>query len=366
MSAFTVAPSILSGNNPVQDIVVSPVGAFDLTGVTSWALSDSGTSQPLLQGGVTVNGNGTLTLVPSDSGYGAIQVINQQGYVWLGVGQVLVSVSTAPILTFESNSTDITFSPSSVSPGGSIVISGNALDLSVVTGISASLSSTLPPLGWGAPGIYDGATNTITLSPIDAALANHYLWFLGPNGVYGVTSETIGITPPCFKEDSKILTDKGYVTVQNLKKGDLVKTSKNGFKPIALLGKSKLEHHANEDRIVNQLYNLSKKQYPDLFEDLVLTGAHAVLVDSFDGEQQKEATVEVLGRVFVTDSKYRLPACVDKRASVYKETGLHTIYHLALENDNYYGNYGIYANGLLVESCSKRFLKEISGMTLIE
>ena len=38
----------------------------------------------------------------------------------------------------------------------------------------------------------------------------------------------------------------------------------------------------------------------------------------------------------------------------------------ALENDNYYMNYGIYANGLLVETCSKRYLKELSNMTLIE
>jgi len=219
---------------------------------------------------------------------------------------------------------------------------------------------------------------TLTITGLNiTTLATYYLYLFNEAGdpVGSVNGEAdrfnlarfpVSEAPPCFKEDSKILTDKGYVTVQNLKKGDLVKTSKNGFKPIALLGKSKLEHHANEDRIVNQLYKLSKKQYPDLFEDLVLTGAHAVLVDSFDGEQQKEATVEVLGRVFVTDSKYRLPACVDKKSTVYEETGLHTIYHLALENDNYYGNYGIYANGLLVESCSKRFLKEISGMTLIE
>jgi len=41
-----------------------------------------------------------------------------------------------------------------------------------------------------------------------------------------------------------------------------------------------------------------------------------------------------------------------------------TIYHLALENENYFSNYGIYANGLLVESCSKRYLKELSGMEL--
>jgi hypothetical protein len=39
---------------------------------------------------------------------------------------------------------------------------------------------------------------------------------------------------------------------------------------------------------------------------------------------------------------------------------------LALENDDYYMNYGIYANGLLVETCSKRFMKELSSMTLLE
>jgi len=37
-----------------------------------------------------------------------------------------------------------------------------------------------------------------------------------------------------------------------------------------------------------------------------------------------------------------------------------------LENDNYYTNYGVYANGLLVETSSKRYLKELSEMTLIE
>ena len=50
----------------------------------------------------------------------------------------------------------------------------------------------------------------------------------------------------------------------------------------------------------------------------------------------------------------------------YETLGSYIIYHFALENDNYYNNYGIYANGLLVETCSKRYLKELSKMTLIE
>jgi len=37
-----------------------------------------------------------------------------------------------------------------------------------------------------------------------------------------------------------------------------------------------------------------------------------------------------------------------------------------LENEDYYMNYGVLANGLLVETTSKRFMKELSGMKLIE
>jgi len=37
-----------------------------------------------------------------------------------------------------------------------------------------------------------------------------------------------------------------------------------------------------------------------------------------------------------------------------------------LENENYFHNYGIWANGLLVETCSKRYLTELSNMELIE
>lgn len=65
----------------------------------------------------------------------------------------------------------------------------------------------------------------------------------------------------------------------------------------------------------------------------------------------------VLGGIFVTDGKYRLPA-------VWIHEPKFTLYHLALENDNYYMNYGIYAQGLLVDTCSRRYIKELSGMDL--
>jgi hypothetical protein len=58
--------------------------------------------------------------------------------------------------------------------------------------------------------------------------------------------------------------------------------------------------------------------------------------------------------------------CIDEKSEPYNKEGEFTIWHFALENDNYYGNYGIYANGLLVESCSIRYLKELSDHILIE
>lgn len=170
----------------------------------------------------------------------------------------------------------------------------------------------------------------------------------------------------CFKQDSKILTDKGYVEIQDLRNGDLVKTLNDGFKPIFMIGKRIIHHPASNDRIQNQLYKCSQENYPEIFEPLIITGCHSILVDDFVNEDQREKTVEILGKIYETDKKYRLPACADPRTSVYETEGSYTIYHLALENekDNY--NYGIYANGLLVETCSKRYLKELSNMFIIE
>ena len=189
-----------------------------------------------------------------------------------------------------------------------------------------------------------------------------------PGYIYTYGTPGPGPDPPplvCFKEGSKILTDNGYKPIESLRKGDKVKTLKHGFLPIDMIGKRDIYNPAIKDRINDQLYKCSKEKYPELTEDLVITGCHSILVDRFINQKQREKVIEVNGDTYVTDKKYRLPACVDERASVYEVQGNFTIYHIALENDDYYMNYGIYANGLLVETCSKRYLKELSNMTLL-
>ena len=169
----------------------------------------------------------------------------------------------------------------------------------------------------------------------------------------------------CFKEGSKILTDLGYVPIETLRPGDRVMTALNGYKAIEMIGKREIVHLGLKDRIKDQLYKCSAPAFPEVFEDLVITGCHSILVDDFTSVEQRQKTAEVNNNIYITGNKYRLPACVDDRTTVYEEKGTHMIYHLALENEDYYMNYGIYANGLLVETCSRRYLKELANMELI-
>ena len=173
---------------------------------------------------------------------------------------------------------------------------------------------------------------------------------------------------PCFMKGTQILCFRGeeevYRPVQDLRKGDLVKTYRNGYLPIHMIGTSSLSNPGHEVRIPNRLYKCSKELYPDLFEDLYITGCHSILVPALTNDQW-ENTKAMLGNVYITDNHFRLMACVDEKSQPYKRDAMIDIYHIALENDDYYMNYGVYANGLLVETCSKRYLTELSNMRII-
>jgi hypothetical protein len=178
-------------------------------------------------------------------------------------------------------------------------------------------------------------------------------------------------TVPCFLEGSKILCQvdgaETYVPVEELKKGTLVKTSRDGYKPVVLIGKGELQNPGNAERIENRLYKCPATKYgfPELTEDLYITGCHSILVDNLT-DNQREKTVKQLGKVFVTDKKYRLMACIDERAEPWVSEGTYIIYHFALEHADDAMNYGVYANGgLLVETCAIRSLKNRSNMTFI-
>lgn len=181
--------------------------------------------------------------------------------------------------------------------------------------------------------------------------------------------EVIPIIIICFKEDSKILclidNTEVYLPIQDIRKGVLIKTRLNGYIPVNMIGTSKIYNSGNKARSQNRLYKCSPANYPGLTEDLFITGCHSILVD-YLSDEQREKNNELLGKVFLTENRYRLMACIDDRAEPYECEGVFNIWHLALENEDDRMNYGIYANGgLLVETTSKRMLLNYSGMDLL-
>lgn len=176
---------------------------------------------------------------------------------------------------------------------------------------------------------------------------------------------------PCFLEGTQILCQvvegqDAYVAVEQLKKGDLVKTSRDGYKKVALIGKGTIQNPGNDERIQDRLYRCSPAKYPELKTDLFITGCHSILVDSLTEREGEDILKQQGGKIFVTDKKYRLMACIDARAEPWIKEGTFPIWHLALEHADIKMNYGVFANGgLLVETCSINSMRNNSNMEII-
>jgi len=218
------------------------------------------------------------------------------------------------------------------------------------------------------------------------SIGNYSMWRVAktsnvsvPTGTYtnGFDLSTFGYSnyflypsSPCFLEGTKILCKidnvDTYVPIEKITPETLVKTSRDGYKKVVMIGKKDFINRGDDERVENRIYKCSPEKYHNLTEDLYITGSHSILVDSLT-ETQRKNTMDNLGDIFITDRKYRLMAYIDERAEPWKTEGTYTVWHFALENTDYYMNYGVYANGtLLVESCSKRYMKELSNLTYIE
>jgi hypothetical protein len=232
---------------------------------------------------------------------------------------------------------------------------------------SANYSSTL--IGWASQsGLQSNVTlnadstyNNSAVVARNILTSSPYNWAITDGGLYGSL-----IT--CFKSDTLILCliddVEKYILVQDIHPNSLVKTYKHGFKKVDIICKSVMQNLGTDERIKEHLYKCPMHNYPELIEDLYITGAHSILVDSITDEQYKK-TEEMFGHLYLTDDKVRLMTYLDDRALPYNDCNKFEIWHFALENDDYYGNYGIYANGLLVETASKRWMLEYADMEIV-
>jgi hypothetical protein len=193
---------------------------------------------------------------------------------------------------------------------------------------------------------------------------------LGNTSVSNIVSGTTYV--PCFLEGSKILRFNletyrdEYTPVETLRKGDLIFTSESGYKRIHSIGYKTITNPKSDPNPSNRLYKFCNKTCYSVFEPLYITGEHCTLHRKIPDEKRKLIT-DHMGDVYITEEFYRMPAFLDDRASPYDGADEPaTIWHFALEHENVAFNYGVYANGLLVESCAIESLSEKSGMKLLE
>ena len=146
-----------------------------------------------------------------------------------------------------------------------------------------------------------------------------------------------------------------YIPIENIEQGTWVRTYNNEFKRVKYILNSK--SNGTENHSMTNLYCMRKEKSPDLLCDLYVTGGHAILYDKLTAKQQKNMTTidnycknHDIKYDMTIDGKFKLLACYDTNFKEVKKEEPIEIYHIVLENKNKECNYGIYANGILVES----------------
>ena len=130
----------------------------------------------------------------------------------------------------------------------------------------------------------------------------------------------------------------------------MIKTYKHGFQPISDMRKGTYKLNQPGDM---GMYRMKKQD--QMIADLEMTGLHCLLIDAKDAKYKQD--IKKQGGLekpnYFIDGKFRLRA---KECSDFKqmECTSYSIYTFSLEGEE---QYGIWANGVLVETTSSRILK---------
>jgi hypothetical protein len=199
-------------------------------------------------------------------------------------------------------------------------------------------------------------TTEITFDVVNSSSSTGWCYYsVKDNGGGAVYLSGFFVNAICFGENTKILCKVGekekYIKMSEIKEGTFVKTYKNEYKKVKYIGVSKFAN--TKENSIYKMYKLSKEKNEKLIDDLFLTGNHSILKSVLN---EKEANYmknySLIGGHFVND-KIKLLVGHCKMFEPVSDNEIKTIYALVLENEDESKVYGIYANGILVESTSE-------------
>lgn len=171
--------------------------------------------------------------------------------------------------------------------------------------------------------------------------------------VYNSGTNLFAFSPtPCYNEGTKILCliddIEEYKEIEKLRKGDLVKTLKDGYKKIELIGKKNLFNNPFSES--NCMYKISNEN-----GELYVTGEHMILSNEIENITINEKYKHFYDLNLSVDG-YKCILALDIGEKILNKNK-YTIYHFVLESDDG-KHFGIYANNILSESTNKdNFIK---------
>jgi hypothetical protein len=187
----------------------------------------------------------------------------------------------------------------------------------VFTGISSSATVT-----------FYNTTAEANLSAGGIAIKNYF-----SNVVYNS-----GPNPACFNKGTLILylvnSDDGklvekYVPIEKLSVGSVVKTYLHGYKKIECIGKGSFMN--NPCKWQQCMYYIKKTDENGLIDDFIVTGQHAILVDTITDDEKQSLNKINFNRMI--GNKHLLLAGKTNKFTQVLDHETYTYYHFSCEND---------------------------------
>jgi hypothetical protein len=325
----------------------------DIYNGSTYSLAN-GTASPLTISGLTAATSYSVRLIAQNElgNTAPSAAVSGTPYIVPAAGPTITQITVSP-----SNQLSISFLPPPAPYHPTTLTYQYSLDGGAFTSSGATSSPIVVP-GLVSSKLYSVALNAV------ASDACGNVW---------TSPSSTPLNIPCFLEGTLILCEDALtgapkqVAVESLRPGDRVVTARSGSVPVRHIGHRRIVNPPLDVDTADRMfcYRTSQPGCEGLFQDLFVTGNHCALLYDVDDATLTQVRKH-MGDVFVTEGYYRVPACLDHRAAPLDAPHRTvTIWHFALEHDNIYKNYGVYANGLLVESSSIRYMTELSGMQLL-